>query len=379
MYARLVSSGVGGSTGTIAAMNNLRGVMAGTITSTAQLNSNGHNQGTSYIGGTLPTTGIYTVGTTSTSTSYNGVASFTTTKFHYAKGQASGYTPARQIYINADRDYGWRVTVYDQQYTNAFPYPNTSHYFSSYSNTSYQYSIIPPYNNQPPSGWKEMHLIMNDTTFAFQIISGGTSTQADYGTFVVCDLEYSPSIDPQAFTGNNKYCPTVSSWWAWMNVMEQGDSAAAGAGSNNAWHGVCNQQYIDQYGTYRNTELSDSSNDHFGYHTTGKTNRPMLEPRPRNNILPMVGSGGSNLHQLVPMTYVGHMDDTDGYGDPRRGRLMHWYRTTNDVGFSGDIITENGTNYRVFRVHKTGDESMIDATNNACYAFPENNVAYSGN
>ena len=72
------------------------------------------------------------------------------------------------------------------------------------------------------------------------------------------------------------------------------------------------------------------------------------------------------------------MDDADNFGDPRRGRLMIWYRTSDSAGMSGDILTEGTTQYRIFRVHKTGDENMIDANINACYAFPEDNVPFGG-
>jgi hypothetical protein len=57
---------------------------------------------------------------------------------------------------------------------------------------------------------------------------------------------------------------------------------------------------------------------------------------------------------------------------------MNWYRTTDDAGFSGDLLTENSTNYRIFRTHKCGKANRLDAGNdyNACYAFPEDNVPF---
>lgn len=377
MYAKLVSSGVNSATGTIAALNNIRGVLAGSITTAAQLNANGHNTGTSYIGGTMPTSGIYTIGATGTSTSYNGSGNFYITKYHYAKGQTTGYAPARQLALNTDRDYSWRFTCYDGQYGNGYPYANTSHFWGAYTNTTYRYGQIPAYNNQTPAYWKEMHILMTDTTFAFQIITTGNDTQVDYGTFVLNDLEYSPTIDDHGYAGNVRYAPMISSWWYWGNCMERGDGLTS-SDTNNAVHGVANQQFMDQFGTYRNTELNDMGNEHYGYHTSSHTNRPMLEPNPRNNIYKIPKSGGEHAHQLVPMHYKGHMDDLDNFGDPRRGRLMNWYRTTNDIGWTGDIITEGSTNYRVFRIHKTGDEAMTTANKNGCYAFAEDNIPFGG-
>lgn len=377
MYAKLVSSGVSGGTGTVAALNNLRGVMAGTITSTSQLNANGHNQGLSYIGGTMPTTGIYTVNTTSTSTTYDGSGNFYFDKYHYAKGQSAGYTPFRRIYFYTDRDYSWRMNMYDSAGGNGVPLSNSSHFWGDYNSTTYRYGQIPGYQAQDPVTWKEMHLLMNDTTFAFQLITTGTDTQVDYGTYVFCDLEYSSTIDDYAYTGNTRYCPTIMGWWAWMNCMERADGLAS-AGANGAHHAIQNIQFMDQYGTYRNSERNDQGNEHYGYHAATHTNYPMLEPQCRNRVYQIPQANGNFVHQLVPVTYKGHMDDADNFGDPRRGRLMNWYRTSDSAGMSGDILTEGTTQYRIFRVHKTGDESMIDANINACYAFPEDNVPFGG-
>jgi hypothetical protein len=185
MYAKLVSSGNNTGTGTVAAMNNIRNILTGTITDANNLDSNGHNPGQSFITGSMPTTGIYSIGgTTGTTTSYNGSGNFTITKHHYAKGQSTGYTPSRKIQLNVDRDYSWRFTVFDSSSGNGHPWSNTSHFWTNETSTTYRRTQIPPYDSQMPSNWDEMHIIMNDTTFAFQIITTGTDSQKDYATFV---------------------------------------------------------------------------------------------------------------------------------------------------------------------------------------------------
>ena len=378
MYAKLVSSGSAGYTATIAAINNLRGVLAGTITSTSQLNANGHNQGLSYIGGTMPTTGIYTVNTTSTATGNEGSGSFYLDKYHYAKGQTAGYTPFRRIYFYVDYLYCWRMNMYDSAAGNGVPLSNGSHYWGDYSNTAYNYGRVPSgQSQQSPAYWKEMHIIMNDTTLAFQLITTGLDTEVDYGTYVFCDLEYSATIDNFAYSGNSRYCPTIMGWWMWSNCMERADGLTA-SGANGAHHAIANPQFIDQYGTYRNSEISDQGNEHYGYHAAVHENKPMLEPQCRNRIYQIPQANGNFVHQLVPMTYKGHTDDIDNYGDPRRGRLMNWYRTSDGIGWSGDILTEGATQYRIFRVHKSGDEVLTSSNMNACYAFPEENVPFGG-
>jgi hypothetical protein len=103
---------------------------------------------------------------------------------------------------------------------------------------------------------------------------------------------------------------------------------------------------------------------------------PNLEPQPRNRIYQIPVSSGNFAHQLVPLTYKGHQDDIDNFGDPRRGRLMNCYRTSDGLGWTGDVLTEGSTDYRLFRVHKSGDETMNDSTYNACYAFPEDNIPF---
>ena len=88
-----------------------------------------------------------------------------------------------------------------------------------------------------------------------------------------------------------------------------------------------------------------------------------------------ISSTGGGEAYNTPHAFI---DDEDDNGDPRYGRMMNWYRTTDDAGFSGDLLTENSTNYRIFRTHKCGKANRLDAGNdyNACYAFPEDNVPF---
>lgn len=379
MYAKLVSSGNSTGTGTVAAINNIRNVVAGTITDANSLDSNGHNPGQSFITGSMPTTGIYSIsGTTGTTTSYNGSGNFTITKHHYAKGQSVGYTPSRKIKLLADRDYGWRFTVYDSSSGNGHPHSNDNHFWTDETNASYRRSIIPPYNSQMPNNWDEMHIIMNDTTFAFQLITNGTDTQKDYATFVECDLEYMPSIDNHAYSGNSRYCPSIQFYTIVYDRMHNADGVAAQTGTYGFYYGIHNAQYLSMDGQYRNTEFSTNSNYHYGDQDTQYTNYPTMWPLGRSRMYKHPIDAGQFGYPLVPMQYKGHFDDEDDNGDPRYGRLMNWYRTTDDAGFSGDLLTENSTNYRIFRTHKCGKANRLDAGNdyNACYAFPEDNVSF---
>ena len=61
----------------------------------------------------------------------------------------------------------------------------------------------------------------------------------------------------------------------------------------------------------------------------------------------------------------------DSYGDGWNGA------TLSISNCNGDVLLDGSTRYRVFRLHKTGNANFTSATEEAFYAFPENNVPYS--
>jgi len=134
---------------------------------------------------------------------------------------------------------------------------------------------------------------------------------------------------------------------------------------------------MDTDGGYRNTTLSETSpRDHWGSQYTTYNQSPTIEPLARSCIYKLHGPSGEDIHQLIPVQYRGHNDYIDFFGDPRRGRFMNFYRTSDNSFDRGDVIIDGTTRYRVFKCHKTGQETQNNAIQNACYAFPEDNVPF---
>jgi hypothetical protein len=348
------------------------------------------NHGTSFISGTRPTAGIYLAKSAQTAyTSANGSwCSFY--KKHYGTGQGStGYLPQRTINVaygeayysnytpHSLNDYGFRLNVGTKDYSNF--YPNTdswnTHNWSSYTSTTTNTgSCRVGYDGM--NDLSAIHMIVNDTTFMMVVQSSGTSTQIDQGFWCTNDLEHNATYDNFAYDGNSNYCPTPTVWACQGNYMEYATPTVSAR--VDCCFGVCNQQYMDRFGTYRNTAMHDSASEyHWGSHTTSYGDYPMIEPRGKNNVMQLSGPAGETLHQLVPVQYNGHSDPTDDQGDPRRGRFMNFYRTSNNEFNNGDVLLDGTIRYRVFKCHKTGNNAQESSSQNACYAFPEDNVPFA--
>lgn len=368
----------------------------------AQQNSSYVNTGTSFISGSRPTSGIYFSDLAPTNydtihgSSNNGY--WWMKKKHYATTQGSAsYLPTRSIGCSVgyhkgsssstyySYDLGWRFAMGSYNRSNRYPYNSGSSSIPSvwsnyYPGNNYNGAHASNRRNWV-SGYRSydfsaVHVIANDTTFMCIVQNTGTSTSIDQGWFMVSDLEHNPTYDHFAFGGNAQYCPTICSWAVQQNVME--NSTPTASSSNEYAFGVGNPQYLDKFGTYRNTQVSDTSNYyHWGSQTTQYGDYPDYSPQPRRRVHKLQGPSGESLHQLMPLQYCGGSDATDLQSDPRMGRVMNVYRTSDSEFNNGDVIVDGSTRYRVFKCHKTGTNSQADAIDNACYAFPEDSIAFS--
>jgi len=356
MYIKLVSDGSTASYIERNGMADIEDALLGAtsvgspfITSSSVL-----NQGTSWSNGIYYN---FVDGGGSTS----GTLSFK--KYHYAKN--GSYTPSAQINI-VHSSYGILITIATQNNSNNI-HNITSRWNSKTNNT-------PAIHGSHYNDVEAIHIIANDTTFAIQVQSTGTDSSRRHGTFILNDLEYIPEIDDYAYAANNQYFPFVAYWHSLTGNTRVPGSAAS---TYRNWCTIGRPQYIDRFGTFRNTSINFDSNYHYGYQDTINQTYATIEPRPRNEIHSIPGAGGENINQLVPVYYMGHMDDSSKFGDPRRGRLLNWYRTSDNLGQTGTVLTQGDTRYRLFGdVGKAGDESYQVATENICYAFPEDNIPY---
>ena len=344
----------------------------------------GFNGSAGTVAGTYPTSGIYSsVSVANQST--GGELSFY--KKHYAHSQFTG-DPQLKVVLRISSSDGWRIHIYDRNGSNISPNTNVSTGIGG-STTAYM-NAVPPVGADYGQVLDSVHIIANDTTFAIKIITGGggadnTPTTTDHGWMVLNDIEYNPTIDLWAYGIDNTYCPSVYTHAATMNVMSNPQHPAAG--SNYAWFGVTQPRYIDATGVVR-TGITNAANgyDHGGLAHTTDMQYSTFNPQPniRQDSFAIAGSD-TPAHMLTPLTFIGqhrlsHPDGTaaaDLYKNPRRGRLMNFYRTTDDCANDGNVILEGSTRYRIMKGHMTGNAYQSSAENRACYAFPEDNVPYA--
>ena len=385
MYVKLVGNGAsitGGSGAWATLFENIRGLCTGTITSTSQLNNTIINPSQSVITGTAPTSGMYAASSPTSAAAYSTLV---LEKYHYARGQNSNAFQARsRVVFYYDTTFGFRVRYTDNTGANMYPYATSDYYSTSSTSTTVSpsnYKFTDANSNYDlinASGISVIHMIITDHIFVFQIQTTGVDTVKDYYTCILSDLEYLPAIDNYAYNSNSRYTPQVFSYWLWLNCMDRA-AAVASAAAAGAAHGVYRQNYLDQFGTFRTTVTGqDVTSSHWAPATNATYNYPVLEgARCANRIYQVPVSSGEFAHQLIPVEYNGHSDLTDNFGDPRRGKFMSFYRTSDDVGFTGDLITNGSQNYRIFRIHKSGSTVITNGTYNACYAFPENNIPFA--
>jgi len=361
------------------------------------------NHGMSYIAGTRPTNTTYTSisGHTPMQQSFqsdyynNGYCAFN--KKSYATGQGVGaanaaYTPSRVIQLSygvapyngsTSTSYphyarGFRCNMGASNFANFAPYNNSTNvhtWGNMHGGTTSDITSGYRIGHDGTDNLDSIHMIVNDTTFMIMVVSSGSPTAQDQGWFCVSDLEHNGTYDNHAYSSFPTYCPTPVMWSQWQNVMSN-PTLTADTGTPQ-W-GMYMPQYVDQEGVLRNSNYSDQ-NDQYGWgdQSTTYADAPSIFPAPRTNVYSMKGTGGEDIHPLVPLQYSPHMDNGNFYGDPRQGRLMNVYRTSNNSFDRGDVILDGSTRYRAFKTHKTGHADKVTATLNATYAFPEDNVPFS--
>lgn len=366
MYVKLKSNGYSGSyTAYYGNAGIQQAIHNGTIRTSDPINS-----ALSAVVGTGPTAGIYPNGTGEYDLSNNSTSEgwmYFTKKYYVQDGTFTPNCKFQSDWTNST--WGWRWGHYSNNGTNRGPYQNINSYWTGYSSSTNAYGWQYPY-------WQsidEVHLIINDTTFALQCISTGTDTAKRISTFVLNDIEYNASIDTHAYAGNSQYCPTVS-----LYSFHQGNTLVDGGIPSSSQHrfALYRPQYADKNGTYSNTYVSDTGLQ-WGYWTTTTGRYPHIYPAARERVTSMQVANGEITHQLVPVYWDGNMGDQDG--DARKGRLMNLYRTTEGASYqTGDVITDGTTRYRIFaNVWKGGASDMGSAGYNQTLAFPEDNVPYS--
>ena len=360
-------------------------------TSVNSLSTLSFDRNNTTVNGTHPTANMYTSvnANYSSGNSEWGEASFA--KHHYAKGQTSFPDNAKRV-VYARQHYGdgMGFTVTDSAGTNWGHSNSTDHTWFP-TNTSGHARIA----TGQAMNWNRGHAIINDTTYLQKVIQSGGQNGSS-GTFMLCDLEYNSAIDNHAANGSALHSPQVAFWYFSYNTLDRdpGTNPVTNAGNTTKApeaHGFSWLQFRQPDGTYANGNRSDGLNlsgnsfvnanyqysGHSGNSTNGGSNNAIMWPHMRSTVNLSSDANGT-IYPLLPV-YLQPRTTSDEAGNnmnPRWGKLMNVYRTADNLE-DGDVITVGSTRYIVLRLHCTGHISQVgQATQRACYAFPENNVAF---
>ena len=230
----------------------------------------------------------------------------------------------------------------------------------------------------------EYHLIINDTTLAFQSVTttGGDPTQRQYKLTVWSDFAKN-DYDVDALGQNSLYYPGC-----WMETGSEApdDNYTTEGNWNNNTFAIGRFQAWKPNNTFFNTACSTGYTvpwNMVGNYNSQESYCTMV-PSPAARVPETPTSTGVQPPlipcQWFPMNWEGYTyNDTDPTVDTRYHSIMlNTYRTADVVGYIGDTLqTSDATEYVIFRGHRPS-AIMNQASSNAyyptCWAFPINNV-----
>ena len=347
-------------------MENLKGIVTGTITTVAGLDTTYLVAGDCYTIGTGPTSGMYySLADPAGSTT---ITTWSMRKYHYAKGQSSGYGANRKLFFKFDDTYGFRMHSSEPSENNHFPHSGNGTTTTNGSTSDGNYN-----DSHGVSSLTEMHIIINDTTFLVWCTSSQQST-GDVYWFMLQDLEYMPTVDPYYETADSDYAPIVAGM-AFMKdvIFNDNNTNTTSTDNGNMW---AMSSWKDTGGTARNSSYSFSSFTHRTAGTGAGLNMYIIPPM--SVEFRSMDDASGTVYPLIPMTFAGNQHQTNEQQNTRAwSKAMNVYRTSDDIA-SFDRIQVGSTYYKVFRMMPSGNHNATGtgSVHKACMAFPENNVPF---
>jgi hypothetical protein len=369
MYIKYVSNGAS-EVSFADFLNDVAGILNGTITTTSQLNSSTCNIGDSEIEGSLPTAGLYTVGTVST----GAIDFLPITKKHYAAN--GSFEPIVNLNIRATTTGGPSLHHTDANGANTlngltYPTRGASSPIKITKNWSQCYQI------DLWIGDTGIMMAAQGSTLGFGASAGSwTSWMAMW-----CDFSYVAGYDDSAFAANSGYYPGAIVTTGGIGLSSFG--AATDTNSSAHTVDIARANYRRPGGLFVNSTASSggSTQHHYGniIATEYLPLDPLLLPPAQKRVYEIQTAAGTGTI-LYPCQYLssftGTTPNTATGEDTRDGQMLNLYRVADNFGSpkNGDRLQVGADYYRVIKAHKTGNRSQHTSTECACYAVPENSI-----
>lgn len=400
MYVKLVPIKQSGYARSAHMMETLKGIMDGSVTSTADLSDTFFDVASCAMSGTAPTAGTYHTFDISSNGTSNGNNNYLTCKKKHSQHESSWDA---QVTIDFKWQYGFFGRMMDANGANPFPSSNGSTIWGNGQALGTGTAFGANYSQWTAgtNNIHEWHIIISDSTFMLHqvnFMSSGTLESYGNATTIYSDLDKIDVLDENALSENSAYCPTTYMHVVSPATLKDNFSSyeyQSSATYNNMAFWIGRQQFKDATGAFQNhthpsgngTLYSNQVSEMPMFSPNGGTtssnsnwNASSIFPSPATAMkypTELVGDANDILVPVQCFPNAAQLGEGNGSGetyDSRFGSYRDMYRTTDDSVLNGQEITVSGKTYRAFRIHKTAAKSTTSyqfLKNTACYVFPE--------
>lgn len=339
-----------------AIMSDLKGVVDGTITSASGFSNTVCDVDNALFYGSVNTS-IYSTSYTA-ATSDTDDTELTISKKHHSANSTYDFTRDHKIWWTATGTYGLRTGF--QTPTSYIPeeFDNGSHYLGSdVSSDLYSGNLTNAHT---------ILLHISDYYFMMSIHYGTQGFTSGILDYKITNTDYYAMDNLSGSLQAGDYYPGAN----WMYRTHSWNSTEESNTADASLFTLQNYVSVNQ-----SIELYTDNQEHiYMQYDNGSADNDQAiipSPSPWRNVTAMPINGGEE-HPLIPVSW--QTWNSNSNAPAVKSYFPHFYRTTNDIGYPGQIITFDGVDYVVmYGGHKAGGYARtdIDDTHNGCYLVPK--------
>ena len=338
-------------------MSDISDAIANTYSSTTQFNAIACDRTNSLFYGSA-NADIYSIITDNAAPNDGSDGTLTIRKRHHMANTSYDFYRDIEIKFTNQGTYGLRARFDDND--NLFPYTTQNAYtLTTSTNQLYDFDA---------SKGHEINIYLSDYWIVLQFHWGNQMV-----TYGLMDYEITPMdyyIYDNATLGTKVYYPGVN-----LTSFQQDNFNEDYITTNQAQNGwnLGLQGYLTNSGAifdYTSTQNRITDQIHANSQND-ETTDVTIYPNGWRNVYEMQILGGS-VHPMIPVSFHGHSNHSTDSA-VISSKIPYFYRTTDNIGYPGQQITYNGTDYMNLMLHKCGGITLTDADNtrNACYLLPK--------